>query len=207
MKGNAVNQSTCGKIGVRFAVGAGSVRRSGSGDKLEEPAPSGDPDRGTEPPPTKNGRFSTPFTAPASPRMLNGVGYDGASCAASSLKYGRSGDDVAFDGDLDEGPVPHLGNDFVAPRVDDDGVSGCGPHRRWGSTTRPCGVEDQVAVRPQEYFAWRIADQAALVVERPFVGMVKLFIDPLGAAEDLGDDCSPGREKKMQVASTMVARE
>ena len=51
-----------------------------------------------------------------------------------------------------------------------------------------------------------VADHAPLVVEGPFVGMAELLVDPFGAAEDLGDLLRPGREKKMHVASTMVAR-
>ena len=81
----------------------------------------------------------------------------------------------------------HAGDDLVAAGVDDDGVFGAGRHERWGSRTAPCWIEDQAAVGPEHDFAGGIADHAALVVEGPFVGMVELFVDSLGPAEDFGD--------------------
>ena len=86
-------------------------------------------------------------------------------------------------------------DDFVAPGVDDDGVFGAGRADARAPRQSHVGLENQAAVGPQEDLAWGIADHAALVVERPFVGMVELFVDPLGAAEDFGDDFTGAGEE------------
>ena len=127
--------------------------------------------------------------------------------SALPLEDPRPGDDVALDGDVDLGPVVHLGDDFVAAVVDDERVFGA---RR--ADARAPG-EGHVLVEHQA----RFGPQAA-----PRAGNSRSS-SPDSRASIRGDDrisrrcvwtrrktsemTCLGREKKMQVASTIVASE
>ena len=96
--------------------------------------------------------------------------------------------DIAFDCDLDRGPILHARNDLVAAGVDNDRIFGACSVHAGAPRKSHVGFESQGAIGAEQHFARGIADQASLVVERPLVRMAEFLVDPFGSTEHLGDD-------------------